>query len=455
MRSLNETKKLIDLVSPTFCAAKWYNATIWLSNGRTASCHHPVAHHIPVESIKKNSSALHNTDYKKEQRKLMLEGQRPDECSYCWRVEDNKDENIYSDRIYKSHIYKTIDIAKLSRSDYKQDLDPKTLEIAFDNLCNLSCTYCNSEFSSTWSTDIKTNGIYPNMQTPGGHTYKHSADFTINTDKEVENPYITAFFDWLKSSLKDNLQELRVTGGEPSRSPHFWRLLEECKGSNFDFATNSNLIMTDDRLDKLIEVAKEFRNFDLYTSCESYGKHAEFVRHGLNYDKWKQNLIRFSKEAKFRNVHIMMTISALSVWTVKDFMLDILELRKQFNRRDIFSMSLNILRFPSFQSVNMIDEEYKLQLASELKQLAEDKHTEFTEYEYNQLLRLVAYLEKVDKAYEDTDTYQSKRNDLIIFLEEYSDRRDMILEEHFPEPFINWFNLMKAREFNERTAQRQ
>ena len=201
MRSLNETKKLIDKISPTFCAAKWYNATIWLSNGRTASCHHPVAHHIPVESIKVNSSALHNTDYKKEQRKLMLEGKRPDECSYCWRVEDNKDESIYSDRIYKSHIYKTIDIVSLINNDYKKDLDPKTLEIAFDNLCNLSCTYCNSEFSSTWSTDIKSNGIYPGMQTPGGHTYKHSADFTINTDKEVENPYITAFFEWLNGSL--------------------------------------------------------------------------------------------------------------------------------------------------------------------------------------------------------------------------------------------------------------
>lgn len=449
MRSLNETKKLIDTVSPTFCAAKWYNATIWLSNGRTASCHHPVAHHIPVESIKVNSSALHNTDYKKEQRKLMLEGQRPEECSYCWRVEDNKDDKIFSDRIYKSHIYRTMDIVSLMKSNYKEDLDPKTLEIAFDNLCNLSCTYCNSEFSSTWSTDIKSNGIYPGMKTPGGHTYKHSAEFTLNTDKEVENPYITAFFEWLNGSLKHNLQELRVTGGEPSRSPHFWRLLDECKGSNFDFATNSNLIMTDDRLDKLIEVAGQFRNFDLYTSCESYGKHAEFVRHGLNYDKWKHNLTRFASEAKYRNIHVMMTISALSVWTVKDFMLDILNLRKQYNRRDIFSMSLNILRFPSFQSVNMIDVEIKNKLATELNEFAEDKKTELTESEYNQVLRLVAYLQKVDKAYEDNDDYHSKANDLIIFLNEYSDRRDMVLEDYFPELFIEWFNLLKLRELNE------
>jgi hypothetical protein len=30
----------------------------------------------------------------------MLEGQRPDECDYCWNVEDNSDR--FSDRVFKS-----------------------------------------------------------------------------------------------------------------------------------------------------------------------------------------------------------------------------------------------------------------------------------------------------------------------------------------------------------------
>ena len=33
-------------------------------------------------------------------RKEMLEGKRPDECNYCWNVEDNSDS--FSDRIFKS-----------------------------------------------------------------------------------------------------------------------------------------------------------------------------------------------------------------------------------------------------------------------------------------------------------------------------------------------------------------
>ena len=33
-------KRMIDPVSDLYCGAKWYNATIWLGHGQTASCHH-------------------------------------------------------------------------------------------------------------------------------------------------------------------------------------------------------------------------------------------------------------------------------------------------------------------------------------------------------------------------------------------------------------------------------
>jgi len=445
MKSLEETKAIIDSISSSFCAAKWYNATIWLSNGRTASCHHPVAHSIPVDSIQKNCKALHNTEHKKEQRRLMIEGSRPQECTYCWRVEDNNEPNIFSDRIYKSQIYSDDDINKLKQLPWDQDIDLKTLEISFDNLCNLSCTYCNPEFSSTWSSDITTDGPYQNIQTPGASTYTHSADFTLPLNSKDENIYIEKFFEWYNLSLKDSLQELRVTGGEPTRSPHFWKLLEHCVDTKFDFATNSNLIMSDQRLNTLIEAAGRFRKFDLYTSCESYGKHAEFVRHGLKYDIWRKNLIEFATRAKYHSIYIMMTISALSVWTIVPFMEDILKLRRMFNNSQLFGLSLNILRFPSFQSINMIEEKYKIMLAQELETFAEKYKFELTESERNQVYRVASYLRKVDRAYEDMDPVENKRNDLVQFVTQYSARRNMKIQDYFPETFLQWFNQLKQQ----------
>ena len=71
-------KAVLDSVSPSFCAAKWLNATIHLGHGYTHSCHLPVPHPIPLEELKDNPSAIHNTTHKKEQRAKMLTGERPE-----------------------------------------------------------------------------------------------------------------------------------------------------------------------------------------------------------------------------------------------------------------------------------------------------------------------------------------------------------------------------------------
>ena len=39
-------KEFLDPVSDSFCLAKWFEATIWLYIGQTASCHHNPTHKI-------------------------------------------------------------------------------------------------------------------------------------------------------------------------------------------------------------------------------------------------------------------------------------------------------------------------------------------------------------------------------------------------------------------------
>src|SRR6185312_10142021 len=102
LEKILETRKKLNAVSPSFCLAKWLQVTIHLQNGQTHSCHHPGTHTVPVEELKKDSTALHNTSFKKQQRKAMLEGKRPDECRYCWNIEDSPG-NHCSDRHFKSH----------------------------------------------------------------------------------------------------------------------------------------------------------------------------------------------------------------------------------------------------------------------------------------------------------------------------------------------------------------
>ena len=98
--SLHELKNNLDKVGCGFCLAKWSQVTIHLGTGMTHSCHHPSPHKIPLREIQRDPSALHNTSFKKRKRKEMLEGERPDECNYCWNVEDSSDS--FSDRTFKS-----------------------------------------------------------------------------------------------------------------------------------------------------------------------------------------------------------------------------------------------------------------------------------------------------------------------------------------------------------------
>lgn len=432
-------------ISSSFCAAKWYNSTVWLSNGRTASCHHPQAHYIPSVEIFHDPSALHNTSFKKEQRKKMLEGERPDECNYCWRVED-ADKEVHSDRTYKSHIYTDQEIEDIKKLPWDKSIDPKTLEISFDNLCNLSCTYCNAEFSSTWGNDIKTNGPYEKMQTNGAMTYQNDGShaYSFNPKRPQENYYIQRFFKWFDEGLKDNLQELRVTGGEPTRSPQFWELVDKCKDVKFKFAVNSNLIMDEKRLTKFIECSKKFENFDVYTSCEAHGKSAELIRSGLYYDQWLANVRRFATEARYTQISVMMTISSLCLFSITEFLNDIVSLKKEFNNKNCFNLSVNILRFPSFQSVNLLPQDIKDKKANDIQKWIDRNADNIKHDEINQLSRLVAYLTKVDRAYEDSDQLETKQQDFVNFFEQYTTRRKLnIVEIINDDDFTNWWKSLQ------------
>ena len=98
---LNSAEQMKDQLGHALCLAKWKQVSLHLTTGMTNSCYHPPLHAIPAELLDNNPSALHNTPHKKEQRRIMLRQERPQECGYCWAMEDN---NKLSDRHYRSEI---------------------------------------------------------------------------------------------------------------------------------------------------------------------------------------------------------------------------------------------------------------------------------------------------------------------------------------------------------------
>lgn len=441
--------KVLDSVSPSFCAAKWLNATIHLGHGFTHSCHLPIPHPIDVEEIKTNPSALHNTKHKKAQRAKMLKGDRPSECEYCWKIEDIGRKNI-SDRVYKSMIYNEKDINIIAKSDPQENVMPQTLEISFDRTCNLACSYCNSGYSTTWGNEIKKNGPYQRMKSDGAGAYQHTGEWAEPYGKFNENnPYVKAFFEWWPELSKE-LQEIRITGGEPAMSHQFWKfceLVQETDVSNLRMAVNSNLCIKEDLIDKLVTFTKEsnLKEFDLYTSCEAVGAQAEYIRDGLNYNQWHDNLVYFIENANYRAVTIMMTITSLSLFSITDFLDDMVALKRKYGHQRPH-IDLNILRWPSFMSPLSFPDHIKDYCRENLKNWYDANNTlpELGEGELAQIKRLIDYLEVVETPHRRADEEKSKlHHDFKSFYQQYDERRGKSLKDTFPSILTDWVDTIE------------
>jgi len=440
----------LNSISPSFCAAKWYNASIHLGHGYTGSCHLPLPHPIPIDEIKKNPGALHNTEHKKRQRKMMLEGKRPAECSYCWKVEGIGRNNV-SDRIYKSQIYNVNDIKKIKDIPWDSDIDLKTLEISFDRQCNFACSYCNASFSSTWARDLEKNGGYQNFIAPGGGGGAYQADGSwadFNGKHLDNNPYIEAFLNWWPA-LSQTLDELRITGGEATVSQNFWRFIStmhKSESKNLRFAVNSNLGMNEKALNKLIKITHTLpiKEFDLYTSNESFGIHAEYIRDGLDYKLWRNNLVKFIENAKFRGVVIMMTINNLCLFSITEFLDDMLEIKSKYGYYRP-KVDLNILRWPGFMSPLALPNDIKKDLHLKINNWYEkNKDSKLLSMEEkSQIKRLLDYIEVVEKGHiHVTDDKFSLYHDFKSFFSQYDQRRGKNFLKTFPQ-LTDWYNSIK------------
>ena len=458
--------RMIDPVSESFCGAKWYNATIWLGHGGTTSCHHPPAHQIDLEDIKENPSAIHNSRHKKKMREMMQTGQRPKECEYCWKIEDmGKDADgnePVSDRVYKTVIYEDSDLETIATLDPQADVNLKTLEIAFDRTCQLACSYCNPAFSSTWVKDIRTNGGYQGIKSDARGHFIDDAPYAEPFQREDFNPYKDAFWRWWPELSKE-LEEIRVTGGEPLMTPDIYKLFDWFKETDdpnkhkMRLAINSNLMAKPELLNKFIDATQHIDHFHVYTSCEAYGPQAEYIRDGLEWDVWTSQFERFATEARYEGVHMMMTINALCLDTITQFWDWTMSMKRKYGHH-VPGISVNILRFPSFQS--------PLTLPDSLRKMYHDEISDWLQktreagerdangvellqpWEQDQISRLIEYLDVVKTPHRNTAEQHLLHHDFKVFYEQYDARRGFDFRKTFPR-LVEWYDSINVLDIAE------
>ena len=442
---MNSAEEMKEQLGPALCLAKWKQVSLHLPTGLNNSCYHPPLHKIELSDIEKHPSGLHNTAYKKSQRMIMLKNERPAECQYCWNMEDL---GQLSDRHYRSgEPWASIDFDAIKNSTGDENIIPSYVEVNFNHACNLACSYCSPQFSSTWQGEVDKLGGYPTSLSHNDPSHFVGRNRPIPT--RDHNPYVEAFWQWWPE-LYPKLQHFRMTGGEPLMDKNTYRVFDYVLAlpkPDLHLNVTSNFSVEPQLWNKYFDYVKQLCNTNIehfmqYVSLDSgVPEHAEYIRHGMNFHRVKSRVNHFLHDIPNRNsLTFIITMNNLSVLGLQSQLEWILNLRKQHShtyQRVWFDTP--VLRQPAWQSLQTLPESY----ASLLDQAADwmesnletdqDPFHGFKDYEVQRLRRDIAWMregQKQDNSVAKADFYR--------FFSEHDRRRGTDFLKTFPEMRAWW-----------------
>ena len=446
---MSAAEQMKDKLGNALCLAKWKQVSLHLPTGLNNSCYHPPLHPINADALKDNPGALHNTEHKKKQRVLMLKQEKPSECSYCWNMEAH---NQLSDRHYRSgepwaaDSYETIS----NSTGEEMDVVPSYVEVNFNHACNLKCSYCSPQFSSSWMQEIDKFGGYPTRTIHNDPSHFTGRNRPI--PHSHDNPYVDAFWEWWPT-LYPQLKHFRMTGGEPLMDRNTYRVFDyvlALPNPELHLDVTSNFSVEEALFEKYLGYVKRLCNtqiehFMQYVSLDSGNvKHAEYIRHGLNMNRLHEYVNRFLTDIPYRNsLTFIITMNNLSVLGIQRQLQWILDLRRQHSstyQRVWFDTP--VLRTPSWQSLQILPPVYTgvLERVADWMELnletADDPFHGFKDYEVQRMRRDIDWMKEGQHLPQ--EEINNRRSDFYKFFNEHDKRRQTDFIETFPEMKEFW-----------------
>jgi hypothetical protein len=437
---LSSAEQMQQQLGPALCLAKWKQVSLHLPTGLTNSCYHPPLHQIPTEGLDGNPGQLHNTPHKKAQRQIMLRNERPSECQYCWNMEDL---GKISDRHYRSgEPWASVDFERIKNSTgLEDDVVPSYVEVNFNNVCNLACSYCSPQFSSTWAQEVERLGGYPTG------TVHNSPDHFRGSRRVIpareHNPYVEAFWQWWPE-LYPHLRHFRMTGGEPLLDRNTYRVFDYVLSNpkpDLHLNVTSNFSVDEKSWQRYLGYVKQLcqegnlEHFMQYVSLDAWGAPAEYIRHGLDFELLWDRVNQYLAEVpSYNSLTFIVTMNNLSVTTLPTLFAGILGLRKTYSKTyQRVWFDTPVLREPAWQSLQILPESYAEQL--EMLWAWMVRHTEdpaapfkgFKDYELHRLDRDIAWM----RSAQGHDHSQTKA-DFYRFFSEHDRRRGTEFLRTFP-----------------------
>ena len=403
---LDKIIKIRQEISPTMCLAKFHEASIWVYSGKIASCHY-----TPFLQVGDTVDTFYNPADKRQQQKEMIAGGQPASCNSCWNFENL---GLRSDRTRKSMSFK--DHLPLEHYlDPNYVFKPKALELAFQNTCNLGCSYCSPQFSTIWTNDIRDNGIYQGITTDDRRHYSR-------TIAEIEElyapPKMELFWQWF-DTVADSLESIRVTGGEPLMHEEAFKVFAMMTERNPDIecVVHSNMCQKPKVVQRFIDNIAKLKHVRINISNESAGEVAEFIREGMVYSEWLENVTNICNSTA-EVVTISTTCSAISMQTLDQMYRDIIAMRKHTKVKPY--ISINMVDKPRLHSLDVLTKEEREFYLEKYKRLFHEIKADLLPVEEEHCNRLITFLDPKLVP----ENQAELRRDSDIFYEQFTKRRN-------------------------------
>lgn len=320
------TSKTFPIKKGVACPLKWSWNTLRLSESSTACCHRVIS---PDPLTVENFQNFHNHPIWIEHRKLQLAGEFPGKltkkgCQYCAHIEA---QGGVSDRLYHM-TQEGMTPPELATDPEALYVTPRVLEIFINNICNMSCIYCDESNSTKISDENRRYGY----DVPGSSGRKIIP--LVNKTDQIDE-LVDQFFLWLDKNYH-HLEKLNVLGGEPFYQREFFRLIDflaENQNKNLHFTVVSNLMVSKSILEGFVDKMQHLRDTDrigrvrVTASIDCFGVEQEYVRYGLKLDQWMENF-EYLCSHKWIDININNTITSLTIKTLPDLLTYINPLRQ-------------------------------------------------------------------------------------------------------------------------------
>jgi molybdenum cofactor biosynthesis enzyme MoaA len=264
----------------------------------TTSSVQPCCHVTPSKKLKQEWRELKftdglETDVHKKAREEILQGKFLEICKVCRVREENG---------IPSHRTRAVD-----RFGTEHAVGVKFLDIKFSNTCNLGCRMCKPSDSSILSDIYSKAKQHPNFL-DGWIPNKQSF-------KEEEKVKYT------KKLIREGLEILKVTGGEPLACKYFLEIINWCikndyaKNLEINFTTNNTKI-NQSFINKLLK----FRKVKIALSIDGTGSIYNYIRYKSDWNTVKQNTIILSKYKDVFTLEIACILQFYNILDIKNLL---------------------------------------------------------------------------------------------------------------------------------------